>query len=68
MKETLCFQYAFSVSKDFCNLMGGISMVSQLITEETLALFRYFLSAPTPFHPMFRATYKKASEVIISEI
>jgi hypothetical protein len=26
------------------------------------------LSAPAPFHPMFRATYKKASEVIIYEI
>lgn len=43
-------------------------MVSQLITEETLALFGYYLSAPAPFHPMFRATYKKASEVIIYEI
>ena len=43
-------------------------MVSQLITEETLALFSYCLSAPAPYHPMFHATYKKASEVIIHEI
>jgi len=48
--------------------MGGMSVVSQLITEEALALFGYCLSAPAPFHPMFRATYKKASEVIIHEI
>jgi len=42
-------------------------MVSQLITEETLT-FGYCLSAPAPFHPMFRATYKEAYEVIIHEI
>jgi len=48
--------------------MGGISMLSQLITEETLALFGYCLSAPTPIHPMFHATHKKASEIIIHEI
>jgi hypothetical protein len=63
MKETLCFQYALSVSKVFYSLM-----VNQLITEETLALFGCCLSAPAPFHPMFRATYKKASDVIIHEI
>jgi hypothetical protein len=68
MKETLCFQYALSVSKVLCNLMGGISVVNQLITEETLALFGCCVSAPAHFHPMFRATYKKASEVIIHEI
>jgi len=43
-------------------------MVSQLITEETLALFGYCLSAPALFHPMFCGTYKKASEVFIHEI
>lgn len=68
MKETLCFQYALSVSKVFYNLMGGISVLNQFITEETLALFGCCLSTPAPFHPIFRATYKKASEVIIHEI
>jgi hypothetical protein len=68
MKETLYFQYVLYVSKVLCNLMGGISVVNQLITEETLALFGCCVSAPAPFHPMFHATYKKASEVIIHEI
>jgi hypothetical protein len=48
--------------------MDEISMVSQLITEKTLALFGYCLSAPAPLNPMFHATCKKASEVIIHEI
>jgi hypothetical protein len=43
--------------------MGGNSVASQHITEETLALFGFCLFAPTPFHPMFHA-----SKVIIHEI